>query len=155
MASASTSSRVLQGMHTRERILEAARRVLAEGGSDRFTTRRVAQLAGVSHGMCHYHFRDKRDLILAVLVHARRAAVIDEEYRKRIFHVQAPQSFPTFLVDGRVAGTWRLRRAGDLLTVAVAPFRRLAPELLPGLRAETADVGRFLGAEATLTVEGP
>lgn len=74
MASASTpsSSRVLQGVHTRERILEAARRVLAEGGSDRFTTRRVAQLAGVSHGMCHYHFRDKRDLILAVLVHARR-----------------------------------------------------------------------------------
>ena len=62
---------------------------------------------------------------------------------------------PTVVVDGRVAGTWRLRRTGDRLTVAVAPFRRLAPELLPGLRAETADVGRFLGAEATLTVEDP
>jgi hypothetical protein len=42
-----------------------------------------------------------------LLVHARRAGIIDEEYRKRIFHVKAPQSFPTFLVDGRIAGTWK------------------------------------------------
>jgi AcrR family transcriptional regulator len=46
--------------------------VLAEEGADRFTTRRVAELAGVSHGMCHYHFKDKRELILALIVHARR-----------------------------------------------------------------------------------
>jgi AcrR family transcriptional regulator len=45
--------------------------VLAEEGADRFTTRRVAELAGVSHGMCHYHFKDKRELILALIVHAR------------------------------------------------------------------------------------
>ena len=28
-------------------------------------------------------------------------------HRPRIFHVRAPHSFPTFLVDGAVAGTWR------------------------------------------------
>lgn len=67
-----TSTRSAKGADTRNRILSAARRVLAEEGSDRFTTRRVAELAGVSHGMCHYHFKDKRDLILALLVHARR-----------------------------------------------------------------------------------
>ena len=66
------STRSAKGADTRNRILTAARRVLAEEGSDRFTTRRVAELAGVSHGMCHYHFKDKRDLILALLVHARR-----------------------------------------------------------------------------------
>src|SRR5438093_1435599 len=66
------SARALQGARTRERILEAARRQLAEEGAERFTTRRVAERAGVSHGMCHYHFRDKRDLVLALLVHARR-----------------------------------------------------------------------------------
>jgi len=66
------STRSAKGADTRNRILIAARRVLAEEGSDRFTTRRVAELAGVSHGMCHYHFKDKRDLILALLVHARR-----------------------------------------------------------------------------------
>lgn len=65
------TSRAVRAAETRNRILEAARRVLAEEGTDRFTTRRVAQLARVSHGMCHYHFTDKRDLILALLVHAR------------------------------------------------------------------------------------
>ena len=46
--------------------------MLAEGGLERFTTRRVAELAGVSHGMVHYHFTDKRELALALLVQARR-----------------------------------------------------------------------------------
>ncbi|MGH2675532.1 MAG: TetR/AcrR family transcriptional regulator, partial [Actinomycetota bacterium] len=45
--------------------------MLAEGGIERFTTRRVAAVAGVSHGMCHYHFKDKRDLLLALIEHAR------------------------------------------------------------------------------------
>jgi AcrR family transcriptional regulator len=66
------SVREAQGAATRERILEAARATLAEQGPDGFTTRRVAQRAGVSHGMVHYHFEDKRDLILALLVRARR-----------------------------------------------------------------------------------
>ena len=42
-----------------------------------------------------------------LLAHARRTQILPEEYRPRIFHTKAPQSFPTFLVDGRVAGTWR------------------------------------------------
>jgi AcrR family transcriptional regulator len=65
-------SRAQQGADTRERILAAARRVLADQGLDRFTTRRVAELANVSHGMVHYHFDDKRALLLALLVHGRR-----------------------------------------------------------------------------------
>lgn len=71
-ATARATTRAAQAAETRNRILEAARWVLAEEGTDRFTTRRVSELAGVSHGMCHYHFRDKRELILALLVHARR-----------------------------------------------------------------------------------
>jgi AcrR family transcriptional regulator len=66
------TAREAQGAATRERILEAARATLAEHGPDGFTTRGVAQRAGVSHGMVHYHFKDKRDLILALLVQARR-----------------------------------------------------------------------------------
>ena len=66
------SAREAQGARTRERILDAARGVLAERGLDGFTTRSVAARANVSHGMVHYHFRDKRDLVLALLVHARR-----------------------------------------------------------------------------------
>jgi AcrR family transcriptional regulator len=70
-----TTARSAKAAQTRTRILEAARRVLGEEGPDRFTTRRVAELAGVSHGMCHYHFQDKRELTLALIVHARREGV--------------------------------------------------------------------------------
>jgi hypothetical protein len=43
-----------------------------------------------------------------LLVHARRAGVLPERYRERIFPTTMPQSTGTFLVDGVVAGTWRL-----------------------------------------------
>jgi DNA glycosylase AlkZ-like len=42
-----------------------------------------------------------------LLVHARRAGVLPEDYRSRIFSTKMPQSVGTFLVDGAVAGTWR------------------------------------------------
>ena len=42
-----------------------------------------------------------------LLVHARRTGLLPEQYRERIFNTRAPHSFPTVLVDGRVAGTWR------------------------------------------------
>jgi hypothetical protein len=42
-----------------------------------------------------------------LLVHARRTGILPEEYRPLIFNVKTPNSANTFLVDGRVAGTWR------------------------------------------------
>jgi hypothetical protein len=57
-----------------------------------------------------------------LLVHARRAAVLREDDRPRIFHTKLPQSLPTFLVDGQVAGTWRYH-AGR---IELDPFRPLA-----------------------------
>ena len=42
-----------------------------------------------------------------LLVHARRALILPEECRSLVFHTKNPQSVPTFLVDGQVAGTWR------------------------------------------------
>jgi hypothetical protein len=42
-----------------------------------------------------------------LLVHARRAQVLPEEHRPKVFARNIPQSVPTFLVDGQVAGTWR------------------------------------------------
>jgi hypothetical protein len=58
-----------------------------------------------------------------LLVHARRTGVLPEEHRPKIFHTKAPQSFPTFLVDGRVAGTWRHEQGA----VQLAPFAPLDP----------------------------
>jgi DNA glycosylase AlkZ-like len=41
-----------------------------------------------------------------LLVHARRTGILPEEHRPKVFNTRTPQSVPTFLVDGRVAGTW-------------------------------------------------
>jgi hypothetical protein len=61
----------------------------------------------------------------ALLVHARRALILPEAYRPLIFNTKMPQSVPTFLVDGAVAGTWRhengrieIKPFGDLSTAA-------------------------------------
>jgi hypothetical protein len=44
-----------------------------------------------------------------LLAHVRRAGVLREEDRPRVFSTKMPQSIGTFLVDGAVAGTWRFR----------------------------------------------
>jgi DNA glycosylase AlkZ-like len=56
-----------------------------------------------------------------LLVHARRTGVLPERHRARIFNTRAPHSFSTFLVDGRVAGTWRHEHG----RVRIEPFERL------------------------------
>ena len=42
-----------------------------------------------------------------LLVHARRTQILPEEYRPLVFNVKLPPSVNTFLLDGRVAGSWR------------------------------------------------
>jgi hypothetical protein len=42
-----------------------------------------------------------------LLTHARRTQILPEMYRGLVFDTKMPQSIPTFLVDGAVAGTWR------------------------------------------------
>ena len=59
-----------------------------------------------------------------LLVHARRAGVLAEEHRARIFPTTMPQSVGTFLVDGVVAGTWRFAEG----RVRWEPFARLGPK---------------------------
>jgi hypothetical protein len=40
-----------------------------------------------------------------LLAHARRAAVLPERYRARVFNTKTPHSVNTIIVDGEVAGT--------------------------------------------------
>ena len=58
-----------------------------------------------------------------LLTHARRTGLLPEEYRPRIFSTRTPQSLPTFLVDGRVAGTWRHEDGAVRLEPVRAPGR--------------------------------
>jgi hypothetical protein len=56
-----------------------------------------------------------------LLVHARRTGILPEEHRPKVFNTRTPQSVPTFLVDGRVAGTWRYEKG----KVRTEPLGRL------------------------------
>ncbi len=44
---------------------------------------------------------------LLLLGHAKRARIVPDDHRDKVFSTKMPQSTPTFLVDGHVAGTWR------------------------------------------------
>jgi len=59
---------------------------------------------------------------------------------------------PAMVVDGRIAGTWKLRRGRGRASVVVDPFEPLRRARLAELEAEVADVGRFLGDEADLEI---
>lgn len=67
-----------------------------------------------------------------LLVHARRTGVLPERFRPILFSTQTPQSVPTFLVDGRVAGSWK-HEDGRIVTTPFEPLpagaaRELAAE---------------------------
>jgi hypothetical protein len=66
-----------------------------------------------------------------LLVHARRTQILPEEHRPKIFSTRTPHSFPTFLVDGAVAGTWRYERG----RVEITPFERLSAKQLRDVEA--------------------
>jgi hypothetical protein len=60
-----------------------------------------------------------------LLVHARRTGVLPERFRPILFNTKTPQSLPTFLVDGRVAGSWR-HEDGRVVTTPFEPLRARA-----------------------------
>ncbi len=74
-----------------------------------------------------------------LLVHARRAGILPEEYRPRIFSTKYPHSFNTFLVDGSVAGTWRY----DSGRILMQEFHPLPPSVWRDLDAEAARLAAF------------
>ena len=74
-----------------------------------------------------------------LLAHARRAGVLPEDHRPRLFSTKTPHSFPTFLVDGAVAGTWRHERG----EIELAPFAPLGAADERALRAEAERLAAF------------
>jgi hypothetical protein len=74
-----------------------------------------------------------------LLVHARRARILPEEHRPKIFHVRNPHSDAVFLVDGAVAGTWKHRDA----KIELHPFERLDGATQRDLRAHADRLADF------------
>jgi hypothetical protein len=79
-----------------------------------------------------------------LLVHARRTQILPERFRPLVFNTKTPHSVPTFLVDGRVAGTWR--HDGD--RIRIEPFGRLQKGVRSELAEEAERLRRLFLAEA-------
>jgi hypothetical protein len=74
-----------------------------------------------------------------LMVQARRTEILPEAFRTVVFDVRAPQSFHTFIVDGKVAGTWR-HEDGE---VRLAPLRDLSPAERRDLEEEAHRLEQF------------
>jgi AcrR family transcriptional regulator len=116
--SSRTDGRAARGAETRGRILEAARNVLTEHGYSGTSTRAVAESAGVPLSLVHYHFGDKRSLLVDVLEHenerllARQAALYAEPGPLAPKWRKACEFLDQDIRSGYVRVLWELWAAG-------------------------------------------
>lgn len=137
------------GATTRARILQAARRRLAEQGYANLNVRDIAADAGVNHALIGYHFHGKQQLVLAVLDDAN-AQLLERQTRMYNTAATAGQKWRQacdFYEEDLESGFVRL-----LMELMGASFHdeALRGEFVPRLLAwhklvETA-VGDFIGS---------
>jgi hypothetical protein len=74
-----------------------------------------------------------------LLANVRRSGILPERYRPAIFGTKTPHSFPVFLVDGSVAGTWRYEKGA----VRLDPFEGLSRATTRALEEEAERLRAF------------
>jgi Winged helix DNA-binding domain len=84
------------------------------------------------------------DGILLGFAPTRRSRVLDDEHRSAVYLRANLQVRPTFLVDGRIAGTWSVHVAARESVLTLEPFRRLPRRTLGEVVAEAEPVVRVL-----------
>ena len=84
-----------------------------------------------------------------LLVHVRRTQILPERFRQLVFSTKTPQSTATFLVDGSVAGAWRVERTARKATLRLEPFEPLPRAARDELRSEGEGLVRFHEPDAT------
>jgi hypothetical protein len=84
-----------------------------------------------------------------VLSHADRTRVLADEHRHFVLGAKNGRIPATFLVDGWVAGTWRVERKKQVATLAITPFCALAKSTAAALTEEGDALLRFVEGDAT------
>ena len=79
-----------------------------------------------------------------LLIHCRRARILPEEYRPLVFSIKVPHSVGTILVDGAVAGSWRVEASGGKAVLRYEVFERIPAAAARDLRDEAAALLRFV-----------
>jgi hypothetical protein len=87
-----------------------------------------------------------------LLGYRNRNLAVAPEHAKRI-HPGGGIIHPALLANGQAVGNWRIKRSPKRLEIVVAPFAKLNGEVVNGLEAEVAEIGRFLDLPATWTTE--
>jgi hypothetical protein len=83
-----------------------------------------------------------------ILSHADRTRVIGDQHRTVVV-TKNGMVLPTILVDGFVAGTWKVTRAKKTATLTVSPFATLSAATQQELAAEGEPLLRFLEPDAS------
>jgi Winged helix DNA-binding domain len=82
-----------------------------------------------------------------LLAYADRSRVIAPKHRRAVF-LTAGRVRATFLIDGFVAGTWKIEKAKGTATLAIEPFGRLARNDRDALADEGERMIRFVQEDA-------
>jgi hypothetical protein len=82
-----------------------------------------------------------------LLGYADRTRVVPARYRQRVV---TNLGKPALLVDGFVAGTWKITHERDRATLIIAPYQRLEKPERAGLEAEGARLLRFAAGNAEI-----
>lgn len=90
-----------KGEHTRQRILEAADRLIGRRGMTRVTLEDVRAEANVSSSQIYHYFADKQALISAVIDHRDSVSEADESMVGSFESADAMQSWVQGLVEGQ------------------------------------------------------
>jgi hypothetical protein len=91
-----------------------------------------------------------------LLVHARRTQILPEAFRPLVFNTKTPHSMPTFLVDGAVAGSWRVERTANKATLTLDGYEPLPRGARTAVREEAEAIVRFVEPDApAYAVAGP
>jgi len=83
-----------------------------------------------------------------LLSHADRTRVLADEHRQFVLGAKNGRIPATFLVDGRVAGTWRVDCKKHVATLAMTPFDPLPKDTAVALVDEGEALLRFLEDDA-------
>jgi hypothetical protein len=86
-----------------------------------------------------------------ILSHSDRTRFLAPEHRPLVF-MRNMQILPTFLVDGFVAGTWRVEQTTAGASLALTPFGKLSQRAWADLEREANKLLHFLAPEACRTL---
>jgi hypothetical protein len=75
-----------------------------------------------------------------LLAHTRRTQILPERHRAKVFNTATPHSLSAFLVDGQVAGSWKVERG----KVKLQTFERLPQRVRKELDEEADRLSEFV-----------